>query len=416
MITFTTLSPMSTIGGEEGTTYSATIVVSDTLANMATEPVTATAIGHVTHLANLIPEKSAPPVIGNGMFMTYTISVWNSGLSTDEPPLPTLVDTVPDGITLEHVNDGGSWQTVSDTTIVSWTLPAMSPGDVVDRSYVVRIDDELVSGTLIVNDSYLARWYEIEDKEIFTNTGQPVTTTVREVGLIDSFKKVEPTLIKPGPDNLLTYTLNIVNSSPNPLYGVSVYDYLPWQDSTYQRDAIATSGQVISDIVSIKWSGDVGAFSSELITFTVLVDDGFEGTITNTAVISHTSLAEEIWISAQANVTDKPILQIDKQATPGPVEVGDEIQYQILVQNKGQKALSLSIDDEIPNNTSFVEGSANLGGLLSGDKVQWSWPVLERNDNKTFTFRVLVDGGDKIVNDKYSASSAEVLSSGVCRS
>jgi uncharacterized repeat protein (TIGR01451 family) len=374
---------------------------------MATEPVTATAIGHVTHLANLIPEKSAPPVIGNGMLMTYTISVWNSGLSTDEPPLPALVDTVPEGATLERVNDGGAWQTVSDTTIVSWTLPAMSPGDVVDRSYVVRIDDELISGTLIVNEGYFSSWYEIEDKEIFTNTGQPVTTTVREVGLIDSFKEVEPTLIKPGPDNQLTYTLNIVNSSPNPLYGVSVYDYLPWQDSTYQRNAIATSGQIISDIVSIKWTGDVGAFSSELVTFTVLVDDGFEGTITNTAVISHTSLAEEIWISAQTNVTDKPILQITKQATPGPVEIGDEIQYQILVQNRGQKALGLSVVDEIPNNTSFVEGSANLGGLLSGDQVQWHWPILDQNESKTFTFKVLVDGGSKIVNDKYSASSAD---------
>ncbi len=406
-ITFTTLTPMSTIGGEEGTAYTATVVVSDTLANMATEPVTATAVGHVTHLANLIPEKSAPPVIGNGMLMTYTISVWNSGLSTDEPPLPTLMDTVPASVTLERVNDGGAWQTVSDTTIVSWTLPAMSPGDVVDRSYVVRIDDDLVSGTLIVNDNYRTSWYEIEDKEFFTNTGQPVTTTVSEVGLIDSFKEVTPTLIKPGPDNILTYTLNIVNSSPNPLYDVSVYDYLPWQDSTYQRDAIATSGQIISDIVSIKWIGDVGAFSSELVTFTILVDDGFEGTITNTAVISHTSLAEEIWISVQANVTDKPILQITKQATPGPVEIGDEIQYQILLQNQGQKAIGLFVVDEIPNNTSFVQGSANVGGFLSDNQVQWQWPILDQNESKTFTFKVLVDGGRKIVNDKYNARTTD---------
>ena len=45
-------------------------------------------------------------------------------------------------------------------------------------------------------------------------------------------------------------------------------------------------GQVISDIVSLDWTGSVGPLSEELITFTVMVDDGFEGTITNTAIIA----------------------------------------------------------------------------------------------------------------------------------
>ena len=406
-ITFTTLTPMSTIGGEEGTNYTATIVVTDTLANSVTELVTATAIGRVTHLANLIPEKTAPPVIGNGMLMTYTISVLNSGLSTDEPPSPSLSDTVPEGTSLIGVNDGGVSQTVGATTVVSWTLPAMGPGDVLERSYVVLVDEDLISGTLIVNDEYFTSWYESEDKKTFTNTGQPFTTTVREVGLIDSFKEVDPTLVEPGPDNTLTYTLHIVNSSPNRLNGVSVYDFLPWQNSTYQLDAIATSGQIISDIVSIEWSGDIEAFSSELITFTVLVDPGFEGVLTNAAVINHPSLLDEIWIDAVTNVTDKPILNISKEATPGTVEVGDEILYTILVENIGQQATGLIIEDTLPQNTSYAAGSANLAGQLVGDQVQWQWPILAHEESKTFTFRVTVDGGNEIVNDDYSVSSSE---------
>ena len=406
-ITFTTLTPMSTIGGEEGTIYTATVVVSDTLANTVTEPVTATATGRITHLAHLIPTKLAPPVIGNGSLMTYTISVWNSGLSTDEPPQPSLVDTVPEGTQLVRVNDGGVSQTVSATTMVSWTLPAMSPGDLFYRSYVVRIDDGLVSGTLIVNDDYFTSWYEIEDKVVLTNTGQPVTTTVREVGLIDSFKEVNPVLAEPGPDNTLTYTLHVVNSGAYPLTDVSVYDLLPWQSSTYQRDAVASAGQIISDIVSIKWNGDVAAYSSELITFTVLVDPDFEGTITNTAVISHASLSQDVTVSAVANITDKPILHISKQATPDSVERGDEIQYTILVQNSGQQATGLTIVDKLPENTIFVPSSANLSGQLSGDQVQWIWPILGQNESKIFSFRVTVDGDSDIVNDEYFVSSVD---------
>lgn len=409
-ITFTTLTPMSTIGGAEGTHYTATVIVTDTLANSVTEPISATAIGRVTHLANLIPEKTAPPVIGNGMLMTYTISVWNSGLSTDEPPMPALSDTVPEGTSLVRVNDGGTSQTVGGNTVVSWTLPAMSPGDIFERSYVVLVDEDLISGTLIVNDDYFTRWYEIEDSKTFTNTGQPFTTTVREVGLIDSYKEVTPTLAKPGPDNTLTYTLHIVNTSPNRLNGVSVYDYLPWENSTYQRDAIATSDQIISDIVSIEWSGVVEAFSSELITFTVLVDPGFEGVITNTADINHPSLLNEVSIEAITYITDKPVLKISKKATPETVEVGDEIKYTILVENLGQQATGLIIEDPLPQNTTYVIDSANSVGQIVGDKVQWQWPVLDQNESKTFTFRVTVDGGDEIVNENYSVSSAEGVS------
>ena len=60
VITFTTIEGQSTIGGEEGTHYTATVVITDDLSGFVTEPVTATAIGHITHFANLIPTKSAP--------------------------------------------------------------------------------------------------------------------------------------------------------------------------------------------------------------------------------------------------------------------------------------------------------------------------------------------------------------------
>ena len=66
----------------------------------------------------------------------------------------------------------------------------MSPGDRLARSYTVRVDDNLISGTQIVNDDYRASWYELELGAILSNTGPAITTTVHEVGLIDSFKVV----------------------------------------------------------------------------------------------------------------------------------------------------------------------------------------------------------------------------------
>jgi uncharacterized repeat protein (TIGR01451 family) len=412
VVTLTTLEGQSTIGGEEGTFYTATVVISDTLGDFTTEPITTTATGKVTHYANLIPTKSAPEVIGAGQMMTYTIQVFNSGLSTDDPPFPVLTETVPSSLTLMSVSDGGVEQTMDGRTTISWTLPAMGPGDKVYRSFSVLVDDDLISGTEIVNEDYRTLWHESEITETLylSNTGTPITTVVKEVGLIDSFKTVNPTLARPGPGNVLTYVVHVVNTSLMDLEDVMVHDTLPWESSTYQRDAVASSGQIISDIVSIDWTGDVGASSSERITFTVLVDADFEGPITNTALINHPSLNEEVVVEAVAYITNDPVLQISKSASPDPVRLGGELLYTIKVVNLGQQATILEVWDPIPTNTNYIVGSASAGGKLADGQVHWQLPVLMPGEKQLLTFRVEVLEGEQVVNRDYWVTCAEGVS------
>ncbi len=402
VITFTTYEGQSTIGGP--VPYTATVVITDSLSNMTTEPVTATAGGQVMQIANLVPTKSALPVIGPGYLMTYTIQVWNSGLSTGDPP-PTLFDVVPMSMTVVRVSDGGMTQTVSGTTVVSWTLPAMSTGSELHRSFVVRIPTDLISGTQIVNEEYMAYW--TNSGIVYSNTGEPLTTTVQEVGLIHSFKLVTPTTALPGSNVVLTYSLHIVNSSALTLENVSLYDLLPWQSTTYQRDAVASAGDVVSDIVSLQWSGDVAPFSSEVVTLSVWVDDGFRGVITNTAVISHAGLREEVVIEALAYVTEQPLLQITKQASPDPVENGGELLYTIRVVNLGQPATQLVITDAIPLDTVYVVDSVSGNGVLLDDYLRWVAPALEPGESRSYSFRVTVGSGRQVVNDRYGVTCVE---------
>jgi uncharacterized repeat protein (TIGR01451 family) len=409
-ITLTTYTGQSTIGGDEGTHYTATAVVTDTLGDFTTLPVTGTATGTVTHYANLIPTKSAPPVINAGGVMTYSLKVFNSGLSTDTPPYPWLTDTVPSSTTLMSVSDEGVAVVDGERTVISWTLPDMSPGDEVFRSFSVLVDPDLISGTEIVNADYRTTWYETEITGVLTNIGVPVTTVVKEVGLIDSFKTVTPTVLSPGPGNVLTYTVNVVNSGPAFLNDVTVYDTFPWQDSTYQRDAFASTGQVISDIVSLVWVGDVAPFSTELITFSVVVDDGFQGPITNTALITHTSLREEVLVQAVAYVTDQPVLSIKKTAMPDPVKKGADLFYTIDVTNLGQQATNLVVTDTIPVNTQYVAGGASDGGQFNGDQVIWQFLELAPGETRSLMFRVNVLGGTMLLNDRYGVLCEEGVS------
>lgn len=406
-ITFTTIEEQSTIGGEEGTIYTATAVVTDSLSNMDTDPVEGTAIGEITHFANLIPTKRAPSVIGRGQTMTYTIDIRNSGLTVDGLPAPVLSDVVPMSVTVISVSDGGMTATMSETTVVSWDLPLLSTGEETVRSFSVQVDNDLVSGTQILNTEYGITWHEADTTTVYYNVGLPVTTTVLEAGLIDSFKTVDPMTVLPGSGNVLTFFLHIVNSGAIDLNGVTVYDYLPWQDTTYQRDAVASAGTVYSDIVSVSWAGSVAAFSEEVVTLTVAVDPYFQGTITNTAIISHPDLLHEVEVSAVAYVTEKPVLQISKTASPDPVMQGNELTYEIQVVNLGQQATDLLITDTVPANTEYVAYSTTGGGILQGDEIHWQTPVLEPGESHTVGFRVTVSSGEEVINDQYRVRCAE---------
>jgi len=410
VITFTTLEGQSTIGGEEGTHYTATVVITDELSGYVTEPVTGTAIGHVTHFANLVPSKTAPSEIGAGQPMTYTIEVYNSALSTEESPPPVLTETVPTSVTLLSISDGGSSEIIDGRTVISWELPPMGPGDVFFRSFGVLVDPDLVSGTLIINDDYRTTWFESEMTGTLSNLGEPVTTTVREVGLIDSYKTVTPTRALPGTGTVLIYELHVVNSGPNELSGVVVNDIFPWENTTYQRDAMVSTGSLISDIVSLEWTGDVAPYSEQLITFTTVVDDFFEGVVTNTATITHTSLQQDVDVSAVAYITDKPLLRISKTAAPDPVSLGNPLLYQIQVTNLGQQATRLMVTDTIPANTSYIIGSASSGGQVVGDDILWNLPVLDPGQALKLTFQVAVLGGTEIINEGYLVRCDEGVS------
>ena len=169
-ITFT-LQPgiggVSTIGGEEGNRYTVTTVITDGFANgVETVPVSDTAIGKITHLAYLVSRKSASKVIGRGQVLTYTIDVRNTALAAEAPPFPYIIDSVPSGTTFITASHGGAYREMTGTwemRIISWTLPALGTGEVLDepRWFSVRVDDDLISGTQIINE-YTTHWYESE--------------------------------------------------------------------------------------------------------------------------------------------------------------------------------------------------------------------------------------------------------------
>ena len=162
--------------------------------------------------------------------------------------------------------------------------------------------------------------------------------------------------------------------------------------------------------VSLAWTGSVDAFSEETITFTVRADPGFEGALTNTAVISQPDLLQPVTVTAVAYVTDDPVLHIRKTATPDPVPAGSVLHYDVRVANLGQQATDLLITDTLPAGTTYLSGSATAGGSMAGGMVQWRTPVLRAGEVRTYGFDVVVGSGRAVTNRLYGVRAAEGVS------
>jgi uncharacterized repeat protein (TIGR01451 family) len=372
-----------------------TAVISDNL----TAPFSATTRYLVTHDARLNVYKDAPTYIGPNEVMTYTFSVVNSAFATTGTAV--LTDVLPAEVTFITASHGGAL--MSGTEMVSWTLPIIGTGADLTRSLTVEVGD-WPSGTQIVDWDFGANCTNCALTDVVF---LPVTTTVQFRDLSSSYKRVTPKLSYPGPAVLLTYTLHLVNPTGLDLQAVEVTDYLPWAQSTYNRDAVASAGTIFSDIVHLDWVCDVGGYTTETLTLTVVADPWYKGGVTNTAVITHASLSAPVTVTAEAWITDEPVLRLTKLDSPDPVAWGGELRYTLYLRNLGQMATNLVLSDTVPAYTSYVPGSATRGGTPVGDAVVWDLAEIDAASTEVFSFRVLVEGGEVLLNDAYSASCEE---------
>ncbi|MCB0122726.1 MAG: DUF11 domain-containing protein, partial [Caldilineaceae bacterium] len=97
------------------------------------------------------------------------------------------------------------------------------------------------------------------------------------------------------------------------------------------------------------------------------------------------------------NIEDVPILRATKSVLDangnGIAEAGEVLTYRIQVTNNGAvDALDLAIADAIPAHTTYVDGSADKGGVFDGVTVTWTLPTVAANGGSvTVSFQVRVD-------------------------
>jgi uncharacterized repeat protein (TIGR01451 family) len=240
-----------------------------------------------------------------------------------------------------------------------------------------------------------------------------------------SSKVVTPTLANTD-GAVLVYNIEILNTGAYSASDVTLMDGIP-ANTIYNNDAwssapptmVYTTTPEYPNGLLIWEHGVVGFDTSVVITFSVTVTPGYEGTISNSAVISDPMIAQPVEVLAQTSIADHPIFEISKSADPAIPGANKPLTYELVVTNQGQATenMPITVTDFIPTDTTFI--TASLGGTYNPDDrvVTWFRPVdLGYGETTTFTFSVNVNedvvSGTVIDNHTYLVVSPDGISAG----
>ena len=278
----------------------------------------------------------------------YEIVITNTGPSLAQNVV--LVDDLPNEVSYE----GTSPECTEAGGSVTCNLGSMAPGEVRDFLVNVRVDENVISGTLGTNVVTVTTTTNIDASASRLTDSEQTTYLQRVGGPLDLqlSKAVNPPSVVANGQRL-TYTLLVTNTGPAQASAVQVVDAFP-------REFEFVTGETSKDETTALCSNgvvcDLGVMEvGETVAITLVFDvpsDTLSGIYTNTAHVSSPAI-ETIYANNTASVPvqvdDVANLQMRKEATPDPATPGGDLTYHIAITNTGPSdAQNVTVSDTLP--------------------------------------------------------------------
>ena len=241
----------------------------------------------------------------------------------------------------------------------------------------------------------------------------PIGTNIAEVQVVVnkpviSISKTTTSPAKVG--DLVTYTITTSNTGNEDLINATITDTLP-NGVTYQSGGTFNSpNQVVFTGLTIPAGGSV----TEQITVTINKNLTNGVTLVNSVIISGYDHYGNSLIAGPATANTLvlvPNLSVTKSASPNPVKAGGVVTYTVTVSNSGNAdATNVMITDVVPQHTTFVQGSADSGGIESAGTVTWNLGTISKGNSATVHFSVKIDspiGDNTIISNISTSNSSE---------
>ncbi len=305
-----------------------------------------------------ISKEASSETILAGEVLSYTITVVNSGGSAATNVV--VVDTVPSYVTASSADETPTGGTLNNGE-VTWYIDSLSESSSLEFTLVVTANEELISGTKIINSVTATA-----DGDISASAS--VTTTVPEgiIAPILSLTKEANATVMAG--ELLTYTITVGVSGSADAENVEITDTLPAN--------VTPSGTITLGLDTVSLGESV------VRTIVVTVNDVATGTIlTNMAIVNASNALDTASDSVDTTVYTEtsitPPEKIDLAVTmstssaDGAVGIDDIIMYTITVTNNGDgDATGITLVNTLDGQGSIDSAlPTDVGDLADGDST-----------------------------------------------
>ena len=194
--------------------------------------------------------------------------------------------------------------------------------------------------------------------------------------------------------DILTYFITYTNYTGEEVVA-DIMDTIPAHTS-YVEGSASHNGTYAG--AHVNWIMNVSKGGSVTVSFDVRVEET-AAIVANTAVVRdgvNTYHTNEVVNHTVDNALDKDVfdpadvtVSIDGQQ----VQEGDELLYKVSFTNTSREAVDIRITDVIPENTTYVTGSADQGGVYADGALVWSMEEVAAWSTVTVTFKVTVNSG-----------------------
>ncbi|WBB30863.1 GbpC/Spa domain-containing protein [Parvimonas micra] len=339
-------------------------------------------------------------IVKAGQELLYKVTYKNT---TGKEQKVEIKDAIPEHTT--YVEGSASDNGVHDNGVITWTKDKVAAGETFEVTFKVKVKDN-VSGEIIKNKADVL---EGNNKFETNETTNPTSTKPKKDVFNSSAPQVsiDGEIVKAGQE--LLYKVTYKNTTGKE-QKVEIKDAIP-EHTTYVEGSASDNG--VHDNGVITWTKDkVAAGETFEVTFKVKVKDNVSGEIiknkanvlegNNKYETNETTNPTSTKPKKDVFDSSAPQVSIDKQT----VKAGQELLYKVTYKNTTGKEQKVVIKDKIPEYTTYVENSADNGGVYDNGTITWTKEKVAADETFEVTFKVKVKDD---VNGETIKNKANVL-------
>ncbi|WP_202128471.1 DUF7507 domain-containing protein [Paenibacillus dendrobii] len=356
-VSVTSLPSPSSLSNSSKVSYNSGTFVGTSLSNTVTTPVYQPVIA--------ITKSATTSNATVGDTIQYTFLVKNTGNLAAQV---TLTDNIPAGTSFV-----ANSVTVQGTTITGASpITGISVGTVAVGA-TITVTFQVVLNTLptpatLINTANSTYSYQLPSGRSLTGTSSSNTITIQasapNVTVVKSANSSAAAV-----NDVVTYTLAIRNNGIGAVNNVVVSDNIP-AGTTFVAGSVTLGGVVLANANPLNGVqiGNLAASANVSVTFQVLVSSlpnpaqliNQASVAFNSGTFMGTSISNTVTIPVY-----QAIISIIKSASTTNATVGDTLTYSFLISNTGNIPANVTLTDNIPAGSSFIDNSVLVNNVPS---------------------------------------------------